>query len=266
MKCVNCGKPIAKNAGDYWVHEASGNVTCKANTLAEPEPTEAAPSQEIKGRQSPMDLVSGPHDEGILIDDPVEREAVVGGEPPKDDGLCLAGCGASRDDPSHSIMRCSPKIYPQPETPRPEMGKDALRDFVEQAQSICESATGPSVSDISKLRRLGKIAFPQGFKTLAAASGTESAPECDLCARGWKAVDRDGDGVMWHLTITKDWKDVRCESQPSYLTRSYEAGLNERLKDPVYAAHYTKACRELEVEEGLPASSLTQAGPEKEKL
>jgi len=41
-----------------------------------------------------------------------------------------------------------------------------LREFVEQAQFICEKPTGPEGHDIDKLRRLGKKAFPFGAKDI----------------------------------------------------------------------------------------------------
>lgn len=43
---------------------------------------------------------------------------------------------------------------------------DLLRAFVEQAQYICELPTGPEPHDVSKLRKLGKLAFPFGAKSV----------------------------------------------------------------------------------------------------
>jgi hypothetical protein len=43
---------------------------------------------------------------------------------------------------------------------------EMLREFVEQAQYVCELPTGPERHDIDKLRKLGKLAFPHGTKSV----------------------------------------------------------------------------------------------------
>lgn len=179
MKCVNCKEEIIQSLTGWRSASKPHRSICDSDDdnskHHEPEPTEAAPSTDcVKDFGGyPMGTYKGK-----LYSEP-EREAVVEGQPPK--GGTYLNCPftncKSVSDCKLNGYCCSSITEPQISTPRLEMGKDALRDFVEQAQSICESATGPSVSDISKLRRLGKIAFPQGFKTLAAASGTDSAPK-----------------------------------------------------------------------------------------
>ncbi len=52
---------------------------------------------------------------------------------------------------------------------------EALHNFVEQAQYICQMGT-PRPCDIDELRRRGKAAFPRGAKDLPAPAVTHSHP------------------------------------------------------------------------------------------
>lgn len=88
MKCTWCRESI-RESKDGWT--ADGLIHCEnsKNGKHEPEPTEAAPSTEP--------LVA--HIAGVIADalhntDPLyrTREAVVGGQPPKDEDYWIAAC------------------------------------------------------------------------------------------------------------------------------------------------------------------------------
>lgn len=104
MKCRFCKAEISKGNGNVWVGDSSGR--CKKSPIGlghEPEPTEAAPSLDPSrcsldgAARIPLDrertkfgvctLVAGKDGKGgckdPLHDYNAEREAVVGGQPPK---------------------------------------------------------------------------------------------------------------------------------------------------------------------------------------